>query len=230
MYTYLKEMQARLTEEDVSFLKEIYEPREMTTIDADAWHSLCVAPGGKIRFYGWHNPKVPHDHSVPACYMESGDCGLSWKKHMARPGSLGASVRIPYGKYEGKYMGIHTEEGKGVCMAIADSPDDEPFFYSEWIETDILFDVRLPLFLRSRERVVIIIHEHRLHVHPTCFFGIPYYSDDCGETWHRAQEVMAPLFERKWPHQGYRWQQNYREHHRRRSQQSACCHWLGMLP
>ena len=61
MKYYLKNMTKSLTEEDVSLLKEIYEPRVVAVAPVDAGCSMCVTPEGEIRIYGSTNRKEWND-------------------------------------------------------------------------------------------------------------------------------------------------------------------------
>ena len=212
MYSYLNDIKARMSDEDKKFYDGIFAPTEVATLDEDAWNHLCVAKDGRIRAYGIYGKKNVYDFDAPECYIESCDGGLSWKRHLKKENSLGQSVRVPYGKYKGKYMGYKIlETHKSFAIAIADDPDSEPTVISKPISTASTGDLRLPLFIQSRERIIIIVHENRPEIHPTAFFVRILYSDDCGETWNSSDPGISPLHEMKWPHKGYRWQQNYRE-------------------
>lgn len=213
MYNHIYDIKSRLTKEDEKFLKDIYAPVNVTNLDEDAYRRLCVMPDGRIRFYGLYGKKCINDANALHCYIESTDGGLSWKRHLQNEGTLGASRRIPFGKYEGKYMGPAFANDK-FCYAIADDPDSVPFLTipMECSHPLIALDAStLPIFLKSRNRIIVIIHEHRPELHESCFFIKIHYSDDCGETWKIVDPGMAPMFEKKWPHKGIRWQQNFRE-------------------
>ncbi len=213
MYNHIEAIKSRLTPEDEKFLKDIYAPTEVAKCDEDAYRRLCVMPDGRIRFYGLYGKRCINDTNALHCYIESSDGGLSWKRHLQKKDTLGASVQIPFGKYQGKYMGIVFKDNK-LYYAIADCPDSVPFLFThiDCVNDAVAFDsARLPLFLKSRERIVIVVHERYPEIHESCFFIKIHYSDDCGETWKIVDPGSAPMFEKKWPHKGYRWQQNYRE-------------------
>lgn len=212
MFEYIDEIRKRMSDEDKRFYDDIFAPKEMAVTDEDAWNHLCVTNDGKIRYYGTYGKKSVYDFDAPKCYIESVDGGLTWKRHFQKPGTLGASVKIPYGKYKGKYMGYKVLEiNKSFVVTVADDPDSEPTVISPVIPSGGTGDLRLPLFLASRERVLVIVHETREEIHPTCYFVKVYYSDDCGETWSCTDPGIAPMHEKTWPHKGYRWQQNFRE-------------------
>ena len=213
MYSHIEQIKSRLTKEDEKFLKDIYAPTEVTKCDEDAFRFLCVTPDGKIRFYGLYGKKVVNDINALDCYIESADGGLSWKRHLKPEGSLGASVQIPFGKYKGKYIGPVKVDEK-LCYAIADDPDSAPFLVTPIQSSDhrITNDsATMPVFMKSKERILVIVHEQRPEIHESAYFVKVHYSDDCGETYKIVDPGYAPLFEKQWPHKGMRWEQNYRE-------------------
>lgn len=206
----LKVMENNLTQDDIRQLKDIYEPTQVAVPDENAFNGLCVTRDGAIRFYGDYNRTFAEPDNVssfPACYIESKDCGLSWKRHIYSENVLGQSVYVPF---LDKYIGMKVEYGKGFWVRIGDNPDSteyEQVFVGE--EVADLFHT--PLIMKSRNRILLWHGERRENPYSLPgFYPILHYSDD-GRTWHTVRLGEAPYFEVKWPHKGYRWQQNNRE-------------------
>ena len=204
----LERMKKRLTKDEKKLLGDVYAPRDVVVPPADAWGGLCVLRDGRIRFYGTYakNCCGSDDSSAPDCYLESGDCGLSWKKRFVRhEGVLGASVYVPSFN---RYCKVVIVKGKGTFFRFAKSPDDVarelPISEKEYI------DVRLP-FIHSTGRIIVVAHERRQELHPTCFFAVLLITDDFGKTWKEIKLPAVPFFEKHGAHKGYRWQQNNRE-------------------
>ncbi len=211
VYDNVKLLNARLDEESKRFLNDIYEPTKVYGGGLEAaWSGLCVTRDGRIRFYSPYNKKSVYDTNYEMFYVESDDCGISWKKHMKPKNSLGASVYIPF---TDKYMGTrqNTEgEDSLTCVYIGDDPDDENVRKIVLSEKTYV-DLKQPFVLKKRNRIIVSAQEMRPELHPSAYFPVLFYSDDGGETWRETHPGAAPFAESKWPHKGYRWQQNNRE-------------------
>ncbi len=212
MYEYIKKIQERLTPNDKRQLSDIFAPTIVTIPDRDPWGRMTVMPDGRIRFYGEYKKKNVFDHDCDECYIESCDGGLSWKRHIVENRNvLGASAYMPF---NGKYVKVGFEwnpgEADGTYAFVGNSPDDEqPKKYK--ISDKVYFEPRLPFVMRSRDRILCVVTERRPESHNTCYYNVVVYSDDGGETWKESPLGEAPYHEKKWPHKGYRWQQNNRE-------------------
>lgn len=201
-------MESKLTSEDKKILSDIYEPVRVAEPCANPWGNLTLMRDGSIRFYGWHNPSLDNWKEYgKRCYIESEDCGLSWKKHLvADERQLQNSSYIPFGD---KYCKVEAVTGEGTYFSFADSPDDIP--RRVLISKKEYIDIRLPYVLRTKNRIITVAHEMRKELHPSCYFGVLLITDDLGNTWKEVKLAAAPFFEKKPPHKGYRWQQNNRE-------------------
>ncbi len=211
MYTYIKRIEERLTDNDKRQLSDIYAPQIVATPDRDPWGRLTVMPDGRIRFYGEYKKKSVFDHDCDECYIESCDGGLSWKRHIiTNKNVLGASAYMPFC---GKYVKVHFNhdfDASGTFAYVGNDPDDEnPEIYKVSDKTYV--EPRMPFVMRSRNRILVVAAENRPESHPTCHYNVVLYSDDCGKTWKVSKLGEAPYHEKKWPHKGYRWQQNNRE-------------------
>ena len=208
MYEYIHKIEQRLSGEDRKLLSDIFSPTVVAIPDEDPFRSLCVTDDGRIRFYGLYQKKSVFDTDCKRCYIESCDGGLSWKRHLIEnKDTLGVADKIPY---NGKYISLKGEEGTGTVALIGNSLDDtNP--RKILVSDTVLKDFKHPLFMRSRERIIAVCCEERREIHPTAYFNVLCISDDCGETWKLVHTEGIPLYEKKWPHKGFRWQQNTRE-------------------
>lgn len=202
---HLKLIRSRMTDEDVRLLSDIYEPTVVAAPDQDAWNGLTLMPDGRIRYYGHYRKKSVFDNSCDRCYIESADGGLSWKRHIDDKSRLGPSVFVPF---LNRYMNVTTEED-GTYAIFADSPDSTDI-HRVLITPTVYIEPKAPFIMRSRQRILVVIHERRRELHPTAFFPVVLCSDD-GESWREVHISPAPFYERTDPSAGIRWQQNNRE-------------------
>lgn len=209
MFDYIQKIEARLTSDDKRQLGDIYAPTIVATPDADAFNKLCVTSDGRIRFYGVYGKKSVFETDTERCYIESCDGGLSWKRHIIEDkNTLGVSVRNPY---NGEYIAVRIVAGKGTIALIGDSPDDTNPREILMSKTEYGTDFKQPMFLSSKQRIIVCCNEQRRDIHPTAKFNVLLISDDCGLTWKAVSTQAIPLQGKMWPHKGYRWQQNTRE-------------------
>ena len=52
MYTYLRNLEARMSEDQKDMLRRIYEPTVVAVPLSFARRDLCILPDGEIRAYG----------------------------------------------------------------------------------------------------------------------------------------------------------------------------------
>lgn len=207
----LSQMRNGLSDDEIRQLKDIYEPKQVAVPDADATNGLCITRDGAIRFYGDYKRTVPEldgIFSFPECYIESRDCGLSWKRYIIQEDVLGKSTYIPF---IDKYLGTKVESGNGFWVRIGDNPDSTK--YSQmFIKANICDPIPPALALKHRNRIILWSTETRPQACSLpAYFPVIYYSDDGGISWNEVHLGEAPFFEIKWPHKGCRWQQNNRE-------------------
>ncbi len=206
----LQRMQSNLTQDDIRQLKDIYAPTQVAVPDQSPFNGLCVTREGAIRFYGDYKRTFAEPDNVssfPACYIESKDCGLSWKRHIYPENTLGQSTYVPF---LDKYVGTKVELGKGFWVRIGDNPDDTEY-EQVFVEEEVADLFHAPLIMKSRNRILFWHGERRKNRYSLpAFYPVMHYSDD-GKTWRTVHLGEAPYFEVKWPHKGFRWQQNNRE-------------------
>ena len=197
----------RMTDEDVRLLSDIYAPTEVAIPDADAWGNLTLLRDGRIRFYGNYQKKSVFDTDCERCYLESCDGGLSWKRHLDDKRRLGASVYVPF---LDKYFKMNTFVGRGPAAYLGTDPDDDaPEIYEA--APSHYEDARTPFVMRSRNRILVIVHEKRPSLHPSAFFPVLLISDD-GKHWREKHLEAVPFHTSYNSGEGVRWQQNNREH------------------
>ncbi len=207
MYSYIEKLFANLSDCDKKMLSDIYAPTAVAVPDADPYYSLCITRDGAIRAYGQYMKKHVFDTECDWCYIESRDCGLSWKRYIVTDkNALGASTYVPFLE---KYIKIKNTD-EGTFALIGESPDDIAPKMHKIADKGVLREFRLPFVMRSKNRIVAIAHENRTSEHPTCFYNVILSSED-GISWTCVHLPSAPYAELKWPHKGYRWQQNNRE-------------------
>lgn len=210
MYNYVKLIEKRITEESKRFLDDIYEPTEVYSGGLIyAWRDLCVMRDGRIRYYSTYNVKCPtEDIGERECfYVESCDGGISWSKHFMNKNALGSSIYVPF---IDKYISTKQLQKENTLVFIGNDPDDENP-QSVKISDKAYIDLKQPFVMKSRNRIIVAAHERRPKIHETAYFPVIFYSDDGGKTWNETHPGDAPLFEKKWPHKGMRWEQNNRE-------------------
>lgn len=209
----LEVMQSNLTQDDIRQLKDIYAPTQVAVPDACPFNGLCVTRDGTIRFYGLYRTTfdVPdHVAVAPTCYIESKDCGLSWKRHILSEDLLGKSTYVPF---LDKYLALKCNGDigdKGFWACLGDNPDSAEY-EKTYVKANLGDPIDKPFVMKSRNRILTWHGERRENPYNLPgLYPVVHYSDD-GKTWHTVRLGEAPYFEKKWPHKGYRWQQNNRE-------------------
>jgi hypothetical protein len=141
----IQSIRARMTDEDVRLLSDIYAPTEVATPDADAWSNLTLLRDGRIRFYGHYGKK--HIYDTAACdrsYLESCDGGLSWKRHLDDKRRLGPSVYVPF---LDAYLAVRADETGTYAYLGQDPDDDAPLCFCASAEQ--YWDIRTPFIMQS---------------------------------------------------------------------------------
>ena len=148
----LSAMEARLSGEDRLLLEAIYEPQIVTVPPNDACGNLCVTPDGELRLYGAMNKKSPDDAGT-AVYLSSDDCGLSWKTHLTKPGTLGAAARNPK---TGRYIASSVQNGTYARLSDVGF-DDERFRTVRLTEEGLNVHImKLPYYFEEIGRWIIV--------------------------------------------------------------------------
>ncbi len=201
----VKLIRDRMTDEDVRLYSDIFAPTEVAVPDADAWSNLTLMRDGRIRYYGHYQKKSVYDTDYERCYIESCDGGLSWKRHIDDKRRLGASVYVPF---LDKYLSVKTFSGRGPAAYLGNDPDDDaPEIYEA--SPHHYFDARTPFVMRSRNRILVVVHELRPELHPSTFFPVLLISND-GKHWREKHLDAVPFYPAQ-DGEGIRWQQNNRE-------------------
>ena len=79
MFSYLRNLENRLNDNQRDILKRIYEPTVVATPLSNSRRDVCILPDGEIRAYGMLNTSGCLTKDGRAAYLSSTDCGLSWQ-------------------------------------------------------------------------------------------------------------------------------------------------------
>lgn len=211
---YVDIIEKNLSDEDKDILKAIYEPTMVAVPYGDATRNLCVTEQGEIRVYGKEGPfnhwGAQGDKTV---YISSFDGGLSWKKHYVKDMlSIGCSG---FNRETGRYISVYPNEfrcewneligKKGTWAVINDEGIDSSNNKYAKIADFEIHCLKLPYYCKSCKRW-FVVGECWTENKTKCI--TVSYSDDDGENWTtKILEKHAPLFEKKPPHKGIRWQE-----------------------
>lgn len=210
MKYYLENMTKNLSAEDISFLREIYEPIEVAIAPVDAGCSMCVTPEGEIRIYGSTNRKEWMDFGE-GIYISSKDAGLTWKTHKYEYGkTMGAGG---YNPNTGRYISVSPTPYRndisgnfknGGTYAIL---NDEGFNsvnnrYVKISDKTFLF-LKQPQYLDSCKRWIAVGQFEQ----DSSTKIVVCTSDDDGENWTvNILKNFAPIYESSANDRGVRWQ------------------------
>ena len=201
VYTYLQNMEARMSEDQKDMLRRIYEPTVVAVPLSFARRDLCILPDGEIRAYGnLYGSHVTGEKGTRA-YLSSVDGGISWTKHYAH----GKMDTCTYIEKAGVYLrncDLHFPGNaeKRLCVWRSELGPDDP--NPEVIDLGVegLYgDGFLPVQSAFSDRVWFT--QQSMTTHEAYYF----YSDDFGKTWKHAALPYPNPFEVIFPHKGYRW-------------------------
>ncbi len=214
MADYIDIIEKNLTEEDKYNLKAIYEPTVVAVPVGDACQNLCVTKDGEIRVYGKEGEFNQWGaHGDKTVYISSFDGGLSWKKHYVKDLlSIGCAG---FSRETGRYIAVYPNEfrcewdkligKKGTWAVINDEGFDSSNNKYVKISDLKIHSLRLPFYSETKKRW-FVLGECWTEEKTKCIAVA--YSDDNGESWTtNILKEHAPLFEKKSPHKGIRWQE-----------------------
>lgn len=209
-------MKKRLSEMDTQLLKEIYAPTVVAIPPHDTCKHMCVTPDGCIRYYGRErlDSESFDDVSFRRVYIESKDCGLSWKKHLMSADEMGEATYEPQ---TGRYMSYYPQEnriiypdyyptyGEKTYVMFNDNGYDAP--PAKFIPiSDYIIQVQSQIRYLQHWKRWLFLGEYK-HPDTKQKYIQTAYSDDNGETWHFSElPKHAPEFIPTYPHKGTRWQ------------------------
>ena len=200
MHTYLRNMEARMSEDQKDMLRRIYAPTVVAVPLNCARRDLCVLPDGELRSYGHlYGSRVTGKLGIRA-YQRSVDGGISWTTHYAR-GRVHACTYLEKG---GIYLTTcdrqNAEENyPGLCVFRSTIGPDDPDPEVIHICDQKYGAAFLPQQAAFSQRVWFTAHAS-LTKTPTFF-----YSDDLGLSWKKAELPKPYFFETVFPHKGLRW-------------------------
>jgi hypothetical protein len=199
MYSYLKNLENRLTEDQKDILKRIWEPTVVEIPLADSRRDICILPDGEIRSYGTLYASRHFAQDGQAAYLSSTDCGLSW------------SIKYSHGKMNScTYL-----EKAGIYITVCDTYNNNKgidsglYVYRSHIGPD---DSNPEVTKLSDERYIDSFLPQQSFFTDRIWFttqlnGNPvfFYSDDFGKSWERREFPAPHNFETVFPHKGLRW-------------------------
>jgi len=168
---------ARLGPSQKPLYDAVFAPQVVAVPPTSAVRDLCELPDGRLRHYGTENV-AGEKRSV---YIESGDLGLSWTKHLAASNDAGAMVQSPW---SGDWLCLKTAKtGEKVrCVRSKAGPGD---VNAETTEIDVLSCETRPLVaLRSRRRWICPLTD--VSGRGDTYRGLLALSDDDGRTWRKV--------------------------------------------
>lgn len=207
MQEQIKAIENLMTEEDKTFLKNIYEPTQVAVPYSDAINHLTVTRDGAIRCYGKF---LSSDNALPGkgetVYQESTDGGLSWKLHKAKQTDCPrASYKCPWDDYYFSYSAQKDLMAKtqDFYAYVSKNGSEDENFKKYIIPADGVRFYRSVLPLKSKKRWLIAGEVDGWDTNHTV---ISYSDDDC-KTWKHVHLKQTPKFEKAYPHKGERWGQ-----------------------
>lgn len=188
--------------------------------------NLAQLRDGSIRCYG--RRLLPDGKSWSKVYLESRDHGLSWTEHESRePAGVPldrflalevspAFVQSPHSGDVLFLVRVREPDGTGHVEAWRSGNGIEGDWTSRVVCREKTLEVRLPVFLKSRKRVLAVANVFKNDRSEPVFsseFARPLVllSDDDGQTWRsRMLEGVGP-FPVSWPNKGMRWSNGAKE-------------------
>ena len=201
MDTYLKNMQARMSEDQKDMLRRIYEPTVVAVPLSFARRDLCVLPDGELRAYGnLYSSYVTGEKGIRA-YLSSVDGGISWTQHYAH----GKMDTCTYMEKAGVYLRncdahFPGNAEKRLCVWRSEIGPDDPD--PEVIDLGVeggYGDGFLPVQSAYTDRIWFT--QQNMATCDACFF----YSDDFGKTWKHSVVPYPNHYEIVFPNKGNRW-------------------------
>lgn len=200
MFSYLRNLENRLDDDQKDILKCIYKPTVVATPLNDSRRDVCILPDGEIRSYGKLYASRHMSQDGQTAYLSSTDCGLTWQIKY----SHGRMNACTYLEKAGVYVtvcdcynnNIGIEKGLYVYRSEIgpDDPNPEVIMLSE---DERFIDSFLPKQSRFSDRIWFTTQANS-----TPYF---FYSDDFGKTWERREVKNPHNFEIVYPHKGLRW-------------------------
>ncbi len=199
MYSYLKNLEKRLTDDQKDMLKRIYAPVAVATPLDDSRRDVCILPDGEIRSYGRLYQTKHMSRDAQIAYLSSTDGGLSWNIKYSEAKMNACTYIEKAGVYlascEGYNNNKYIEKDLYIYRSTIGPDDTDPEVIK--VAEGGYYDAFLPQQSFFTDRVWFTAQEK----------GIPsfFYSDDFGKTWTERKITAMPVFETVFPHKGLRW-------------------------
>ena len=200
MNTCLKNMEARMSEDQKDMLRRIYEPTVVAVPLSFARRDVCITADGEIRSYG--NMHKDHAKGIPGvpAYLSSVDGGISWTKHYAH----GKMNSCTYIEKAGIYLTNwyshpdRPDDYDGLYVYRSTIGPDDPNPEAIRLDGPYYGNGFLPIESAFTNRVWFT----EVTVDAACAF---WYSDDFGLTWKKSLVPYPETFEVVFPHKSNRW-------------------------
>ncbi|MEE0928983.1 MAG: sialidase family protein [Acutalibacteraceae bacterium] len=200
MYSYLKNLENRLNDDQKDMLKRIYEPTVVEIPLSDSRRDLCILPNGEIRSYGtlYGSQHMSQDGQI--AYLSSIDCGLSWTVHYSHGKMNSCTYLEKSGIYITACDAYNNNKGidDGIYIYRSKIGPDDPNPEVIKIAEGMYHDSFLPQQSFYSDRIWFTTQTDN---------GTPTfcYSDDFGKTWTLRSFPAPHCFETVFPHKGLRW-------------------------
>jgi len=190
----------------IAALQDIREPLFVGRPPDNAFNGLVRMADGELRHYGFEGPwNSPLTH----IYIFSRDSGLTWKRKVIEDSALFSNENMPpavCSPYSGDFIRVISNDSGTFVMRSLHGMEGP--YQKTRIDQDPHEMIRLPVFLRDWNRILVTCGRSVLLDGKEVLQACVYYSDDDGHSWHISMVPVGPEFKTEWPHEKPRWQ-NY---------------------
>ncbi len=188
-------------------LDQIFAPVKVGVPPENAFHGLVRLPDGEIRHYGYRGPqRAPREH----IYIVSHDNALTWDNHgvvLSGDAATGESGP-PAARNPSTGTWIRITSGRDGTWAMRGAQGIDGPYERVKIDGQRYIMIRQPLFLKSRQRVLVTGHNSRQEDDRASMQTCVLYSDNDGISWEVAKVPVGPRHVATPPHLKTRWENN----------------------
>jgi len=204
MYSYIKNMEARMTDDQRDMLRRIWAPTVVATPLGDSRRDVCILPDGEIRSYGMLYRKHDEDASGQTAYLSSTDGGISWTRHYAH-GKMNSCTYFPTPNLYITACDAYNnpvEEGDGLWVLRSKIGPDDPAPEIIKLSDAAYGDTFLPRQSAYGNRIWFTTQRSVDYNTRVATF---FFSDDWGKTWQKRELPSVKPLPVEYPHKGPRW-------------------------